>query len=373
MKQKSKICFILSDVYKALAFEWIVDRLDKTKFDISFILLLNQQNSELERFLQKTGTPYKRIPYTKKTLPLCFVRVSIYLLRNRIDIIHTHLRYADIIGQLAGFVCGIKKRIYTRHSSTYNHLYHPSAVRIDKWVNRLATAIIAISEVTRDTMTQLENVPPAKITLIHHGFDLEGFQSVCAERVARLAQRYHLEAKPFIIGSIARYTEWKGYQYSIPAFGAIYAKYPQTHFLLANANGDYTDEIRKLLHAHLPAHAYTEIPFENDIQALYQLLSIYVHVPVDKSVEAFGQTYVESLASGIPAVVTLSGIAHEFIEDGYNALVVPYRNSEAIATAVDRLMSDDNLRRQLIENGRKSIAPFALPSFIQKLTQLYLN
>jgi hypothetical protein len=63
-------------------------------------------------------------------------------------------------------------------------------------------------------------------------------------------------------------------------------------------------------------------------------------VPIDDTIEAFGQTYIEALISGVPSVFTLSGVASEFIENGKNALVVDYKNSEQISVAIDQILTN---------------------------------
>ena len=69
---------------------------------------------------------------------------------------------------------------------------------------------------------------------------------------------------------------------------------------------------------------------------------------------------------------TLSGIANEFIEDGRNALVVPYRSPDRIADAVLRLLGSDKLRAALVEQGRRDVEPrFALTTMTDALFDLY--
>jgi glycosyltransferase involved in cell wall biosynthesis len=66
-------------------------------------------------------------------------------------------------------------------------------------------------------------------------------------------------------------------------------------------------------------------------------------------------------------------VATEFIEDKKNAMVVAYKNTDQIASAIDQILSDDALRKQLILNGKNSIQEkFSLSLYIEKLTQLYV-
>jgi glycosyltransferase involved in cell wall biosynthesis len=217
-----------------------------------------------------------------------------------------------------------------------------------------------------------ENVPREKVRLIHHGFDLERFELVRKEEIEKLSEKYNPQKKNPVIGIVARYSHWKGIQYSIAAFKKILEDYPNALLLLANAKkGDYKDELERLL-SELPKDSFFEIEFEHNLFALYQLFDIYLHVPIDAELEAFGQTYVEAMAAGIPSVFTLSGVAREFICHEENALVVDFTNSDQIYESVLRLLDDGELRKKLSENGKSDVKKlFSLEQMIGKLERLY--
>ena len=171
---------------------------------------------------------------------------------------------------------------------------------------------------------------------------------------------------------ISRYTEWKGIKYTILAFLRLLEKYPNALLILANAKGK-DKEIIELI-KKLPEKNYIEIVFEEDNAAMYKLFDVFVHVPVDSEIEAFGQIYIEALAVGIPSVFTLSGVAREFIVNKENALVVDFRSAEQIFDAVCSILQDGDLREKIIQNGKRAIEKnFSLPMFIEKLEKIYLS
>lgn len=363
-----KIAYILSNTNKALVFEWTAAYLNKSGFDLHFILL-NPGDSEMENFLRKEGIPVKRIPYHgKKDLPKAIFKTFLYLRKLRPAIIHTQLFEAGIIGLIAGRLAGIRKRIYTRHHSTYHHLYYPEAVKYDRLINSLATDIVAISQTVRNVLIHQEQVPEKKIHLIHHGFL---FDETLEGKSMELKKKYNPEMQHPVIGVISRYIELKGIQYIIPAFKQLLETYPHALLVMTNVGGNYTGEINKLLQ-ELPSRNYIQIPFEPKVSELYTVFDIFVHVPIDPVIEAFGQTYVEALAAGIPSVFTLSGIAHEFISDKQNALVVPYKDSKAIFEAMHCLLNDTILVNKLISNGKKDVfSRFSVNRMISLLEKLY--
>ena len=100
-------------------------------------------------------------------------------------------------------------------------------------------------------------------------------------------------------------------------------------------------------------------------------MNIYVHVPIDLHVEAFGQTYVEALAAGVPSVFTLSGIARDFVVHKKNAFVVPPKDEGAIFKGVEYLLTHQDQSASLILEGKSSVKRFALNEMTERLKKLY--
>ncbi len=364
------VVYIISHVHKSLAFEWIAEGL-KSNYKLTFILL-NASPSALEDFLIHHQVEVKRISYrSKQDFPMAFVKTFFYLLFKRPQIVHAHLFDAQLIGLTAAWLTRIRKRIYTRHNSNYHHVYHPRGVQFDRWSNRMATDIISISQATDKTLLEWEHVPFSKVKKISHGFDLNVFAEVPLERTEHIRKKWHIQNQHPTVGVIARHIEWKGIQFIIPAFQKFMNENPSAYLVIGNASGPYHNTIKELLKL-IPTDRTIVIPFEEDVAALYSVFDIYVHTPVDTICEAFGQTYVEALAAGIPSIFTLSGIAAEFIQHDRNALVVDFKDSEGIYHALTRLWMDRELRNHLIENGRQDVlSQFGVGEMLTSLKRLY--
>ena len=366
------IAYIISQVSHSSLFEWTAMLLDREKYKLTFILM-HEQETPFELFLRKEKFNVYRIDFKSKyDIPKCTIHIRNILKKEKIRIVHTHLFEGGLAGMAAAKLAGIPKRIHTRHDATIHHDFHPGAVKYDKVINGLATKIIAITRNVKKILVEMENVPESKVTIIHHGFKLENFSEVSDERKNKITAAYFPKGKPgFVIGAVSRFIEWKGLQYLIPAFAEIHRANPDTHLLLANAQGPYEAELDKLLE-QLPQGSYTKIFFEKDIAALYRLMDVFVHVPVDAQSEAFGQVYIEAMAAGVPSVVTLSGIAPDFIIDGKHALVVPYRDSKAIAEKTAMLQKDPALGKYLAANAAEAITTeFSIGRMIAELERCY--
>src|SRR6266850_2946566 len=106
-----KVFYIISDIKKALAFEWITDTIDKGRIDLHFILL-GPVDTPLISFLIDRGVPHYPIPVAGKSdLMRAWAMVFSILKKEKPDAVHTHLYYANLIGLSASWLLRIRKRI----------------------------------------------------------------------------------------------------------------------------------------------------------------------------------------------------------------------------------------------------------------------
>lgn len=369
---KRRLCYVISDIDTSPLMEANLRFLDPEKYDL-LVIFLGARIPGLFDTLKADGFAVDFISFRGKIdIPTSLWKLSRMLRSFRPDIVHTHFFYASLVGLTAAKLIGIKNRINTRHHSVEAHLYHPHAVYYDKYVNRIATHIVAITSAVSTILKDLENVPAEKIWVVRHGFDLDRFDRALSQPTC-LKGKYGLDVSFPVVGVISRFIHWKGIQYIIPAFKELLKGYPNAKLVLANANGSYEPEVRKLL-ADLSPDRYCVIPFEREIIELYKSFDIFVHVPIGEEYEAFGLVYIEPLAMKVPSIFTMSGIAKDFIKDGIDALVVPFKDPEAIAEGLLSLSGDSALRDMLAENGSHSIrSEFKVERMIDELDNLYLH
>lgn len=341
------------------------------EYDLSFVLL-NGGNSYFETFLVDRRIPFARYDYSsKKDLLKVTNSITEYFRKLRPDIVHTHFLDANLAGLMAAWLTRVPQRIHTRHHSIYHHRYHRKGVIYDWLSNKLSTRIVAISKNVQNILIEKEHVSASKISLIHHGFDLNLYQNIDPKEVDILKSNYTLPEGQFIFGVVSRYIDWKGINYIIAAFKEFHEANADSFLILMNARGPNKGSIKKALQ-ELPQEAYLEVPFEKDMHVAYHLFDCFIHTPIDEEVEAFGQVYIEAMAAGVPSIVTLSGIARDYIINDKNALVVPYCNVEAIVHAMDLMKKEAPIRNRLAQQAIKDVeCRFSFSEMREKLIELY--
>jgi glycosyltransferase involved in cell wall biosynthesis len=352
LNKTTKGLILISNVHKALEHEWFCDYINKNEFDLEFILF-NSRESELYKFIIQRGFKCKN--YTLKSkfyIPFYLLIFYVKLIIRRYDFIHCHLFEASLIGLMSAKLAGIKKRIYTRHHSDFHHVYFPGAVKYDLLINKLSTHIIAVSHIVEKVLMEKENVSANKISVIEHAIDLKMFDKneINTVRVENLKKKHGISMGVKVIGVVSRFTEWKGVQFIIPAFKMYLESYPDSVLVLANANGEYKEKIMALLH-ELPGNSYILIEFENDSAAMFQMFDVFIHVPISAEVEAFGQVYIEAMASSVPCIFTKSGIGNRILENKFNCIVVNYSDYKTIFEALILLFVDKQLSHSIVKEA----------------------
>ncbi|MEM7584686.1 MAG: glycosyltransferase family 4 protein [Acidobacteriota bacterium] len=371
-REKLRLTFIISIEVRWLHLEWMCRELDREQFDISVLLVsLGGRTPHLKQFLIDHDIPFQHLHCTLAPLSLLRTVYAIYRYcrKERVDVVHTHMFLASLVGLLGSRLAGTPVRVNTRH----HHLKHRSRsiIWLDRLANRLATHIVIASQLVHERLLQEQRTVSHKLARVRFGIDLDAFRGIEPERVAALRKKYSLSGQAPVIGVIARYLKSKGIQYVIPAFRELLEQYPSARLLLAYARGPDRRFIQEAL-AELPSESYLEIEFEDDVFALYQLFDVCVHVPTGVDLETFGLIYVEALAAGIPTVFTLSGVGPEFLTHRHNTWLVEHRNSAQIHQGLETVLASRELRERLVHNGSRSVeALFDLQQMVHALADLY--
>jgi len=374
LKHRIKLCFVIFQFVKWAIFEWIAKHLDRTKFDVTFILLFNGK-SPLAKPLSEMDIPFYEVQYAGNSdrIKVGFKIFSIYR-KIKPDIVHTHFQPANITGLIAAWVSRVPVRIHTRHHAGPYPPSHKFRTykRYDKINSLLSTHIVAISSLVKEVLGN-EGTPENKIQLVRHGFDIEQFDSVSESRINALREQYIPEDAGPVIGIVSRYQEWKGLEYSIPAFKKLLKDFPTAFLILANAWGPDSGTVKKLL-SEIPSDRYVEIKYEDDVYALFKLFNVFVHTPIEPHYESFGQVYIEALIAGVPSVCTKSGIALEFSEHKESAYLVDHQNENQIVEGIKELLKNIPLQQKIRKNGRKIVEnSFNVEGMINAFEELYLS
>ena len=271
-----------------------------------------------------------------------------HMLRIRPDIVHCNLFDDSLPGLIAARCAGIRRRVLTRQDTGYHWMHARRWVALDRWNNRMATHIIAISEENRRFIVEQEGADERKIHLVHNGIPVDRFTRQDEAVMRRLRQRFDLHDDHLVFGSVARYVHWKGHRHVIEAAARIVSRHPNARFLLCGSGvlRPRMEELARSIGIASQVHFIDRIePLE--MPSFYGILDAFLHAAV---MEPFGLVYAEAMMNGVPVVSTRTGAAADAIVNGVNGILIEEPSGEALAAGVERLLELD--RRAIGRSGR---------------------
>jgi glycosyltransferase involved in cell wall biosynthesis len=201
--------------------------------------------------------------------------------------------------------------------------------------------IVTVSECSRQDIAKDFGIEPGGINLVYNGIDTDVF-----------VPRDNIQRKPFRLMATASADQpLKGLRYLLEAFALLLPHYPELELLLVSKpkpGGETEQLIDQLGIRH-------RIIFVNGITT-EEMVDYYAQasVAVVPSVyEGFGLPAGEAMACAVPVVSTDGGALPEVVGDA--GLIVPTRNSEALADAITTLLNNPALREKFSEQGRAHI------------------
>jgi glycosyltransferase involved in cell wall biosynthesis len=89
--------------------------------------------------------------------------------------------------------------------------------------------------------------------------------------------------------------------------------------------------------------------------------------------EALGVAVLEAMAAGLPVVATSVGGIPEILTDARDGRLVPAGDVAALGSAIEDLLSNEPLRKQLAEAGKRRAQEFGVPAMVEKVRALYAS
>lgn len=188
-QRKIRIIYVFSFIDRSILNEAIALHLSQVSdFDPAFILLDHQPGAFAD-FLKEHKLRHWNIKVSGKlSLLNAFFKILRILIAEKPQVINVNLLESTVTALPAAWLSGIPVRILTRHYGTLHHDYHPHFVKLDRLFNRMATHILAPSEIISKILREREQADPKKITVIPHGLPLDDFATVPSEKVNACAQ-----------------------------------------------------------------------------------------------------------------------------------------------------------------------------------------
>ncbi|HEY5153039.1 MAG TPA: glycosyltransferase family 1 protein [Candidatus Saccharimonadales bacterium] len=175
-----------------------------------------------------------------------------------------------------------------------------------------------------------------------------------------------LENKKFIM-YIGRPAPHKNLDRLIEAFGQLKARHPHLVLVLAgNKDANYERVEKSVQKQNIRGVVFTGFVGEGQLRWLYEHCEAYVFPSLS---EGFGLPGLEAMLHGAPVVSSNATALPEIY--GEAAHYFDPLDVIAMADAIDEVLTDKNLRRQLVEDGRRQAAKYSWQHLAEQTLGVY--
>lgn len=268
-------------------------------------------------------------------------------LKNPIDVLHIHEVYEGFAASLSKFLLGIP---YV--CSIHNEIRTSMPIRS-------CTRALAVSSYIQDSLIKGAKFDKDKVDILNVGVDIDACTVPLVTDAAK--RRLNLDKQKVVL-YVGRKCVEKGPQILIEALPKIIKQHPDVQAIFLGP--DYAFGLKTQSYTAILIKRAERLGIQRNV-----LLKGHVSDEIKKLYYAAADVFVcpsiwqdpsptvikEALAFSKPVVATKVGGTSDIITHGYNGLLVPPADSDAIADSVNQLLSNRAYAEKLAFNGRKTV------------------
>ncbi len=305
------------------------------------------------RMRQLNGIVWLRFFFT-----LCW-----YLVKYHIDILHVNSYVPGNYARLAAWLMRVPVIIDHWHGFTR---FNGKRRFICRFLNRFTDISLAVSQGVRQHLLQQLQMPPERVRVLHNGVDLERYRHHRDRNDIRAALGIPADAP--VVGLVARLDHWaKGHGELFQALAQVHSRHPVRCLVIGG--GRRQPEMEDMVRDLSLGQWVNFLGYRDDIPDLLAALDIFV---LPSHSEGISRSLLEAMAMGLPVVVSEAGGSPEVVQHEVNGLLVPVKDSSALAGALLRLLENPGWAKQLgLAASRRVADHFSLARLGQELNEMY--
>lgn len=369
-----KILHVLSDQDKRLRpLENLVNGLDRGMFSQVVCYLRGDDDKHTE--FEAWGHDVISLDISKKKLRRFQLSVVFQLARiikeRGIDIVHCQLHKPTVYGTLAAYMKGKNLKVVS-HVRGLNRTRTLRRKLFNRALFRRISRIIAVSNAVRDDIMRTNFISsPGKVVTIYNGIDVKAFMDSDLTREEARTQLGLSGKDAFVYGTVGRLAETKGQEVLLRAFARVYEKYPKS-WLIITGKGRLESKL-KALSAELNIHEHVVfLGYRTDILEVLKAFDVFV---LPSIAEGLPGALLEAMATGIPVIASQVGGVPEILNDPSLGLMVSPSSMDELASAMERLGSMDEVRRNMIGEALRErvLKEFTKEKMISAISREYVT
>ncbi len=257
---------------------------------------------------------------------------------------------------------------YGRHQGWVQK--HPQAHihAVERAMVRRADRVITCSRYMQSHVVEVFGVPRRRITVIPNGIDPRDLEPV-ADDLPALRARYARPDQRLVL-LVGRLVYEKGFHLALDALAPVVKRLGDVRFVVAGTGTAESELKRQAWRLGLTRYgSFLGWIGDDMLHSLYRVAEVVI---VPSIYEPFGLVALEAMASGCLCVVADTGGLREVVPaDGTVGLRFPSRDSDALEKVLERVLTDEQARAQVVAEAREHVLQFDWEEVSRRTKSLY--
>ena len=293
---------------------------------------------------------------------------------HEFDLVHSHdwlvAKAARRVAQRAGrpWLVTIHATEYGRHQGWVQKYPQSYIHAAERDMARRADHVITCSRYMRSHVATVFDVPTQRITAMQNGIDVDDLEPVADDLKALRA--IYADPDEQLVLLVGRLVYEKGFHLALDALAPVIRRRGNVRFVVAGTGTAEAELRRQAQRLGLQREgAFLGWVGDDMLHSLYRISDLCI---VPSIYEPFGIVALEAMASGCLCVVADTGGLREVVPgDGTVGLRFPSRDTAALREIVERVLSDDELRAQMVAEAREHVLRFDWAQVARETVAVY--
>jgi len=297
--------------------------------------------------------------------PLLFCRCYKYILDEKFDVVHGLDVYSTMALMVIPFARILRIPCVLTCHTARGSAFQIFLQRVLGWMFRVGNRLIAVSRASA-RFSRLLGFSEKRITVVPNGVDLSCFN----DKIDAFAMREELGIgdEPLVVTAL-RLIKGKSPELLISAFAGVLSVVPDAKLVIAGSGREEDNLSRQIKDLNITNSVFMLGKLRKEKVA--QLMAAADVFVLPSKMESFGLTLLEASAAGLPVVCANAGGVPEVFQDGFNALLYPPGDDDAMAKAIIRLLQDRELAKKISANAMETAGRFTWERTAEQTLQVY--
>ena len=238
---------------------------------------------------------------------------------------------------------------------------------IDKWMHRRMDHIVCVSQGQADKVIRF-GTPAKRVSVIYNAVRMDRFDVPSGNSYRQRMEALFPNKPDLIVGAAGRLSPEKGYDILLTAAEQLVKSTLNVGIVLFG-DGVLREALQQQIDANGLSQSVALAGFTDQLDQYMHHFDLFVQ---SSHTEGMPSVLLEAMSARTAVVATQVGGTGELVVEGSTGLMVPPNDPKALADAMQKVLSDNDLRRTMGNNGRNRVETgFAIETQAEAYFELF--